>query len=74
MNGRGRVVACVTPLVLVLAAASCQKAPEPLPKTGPIQVGALAPAFHLPSAQGKTVSLSDFSGKPVLLYFSMGPG
>jgi hypothetical protein len=38
-------------------------------------VGASAPAFSLPSAQGGTVSLADFRGKkPVLLYFSMGPG
>jgi hypothetical protein len=33
-----------------------------------------APGFTLPSAGGGRVALSDFTGKPVLLYFSMGPG
>jgi cytochrome oxidase Cu insertion factor (SCO1/SenC/PrrC family) len=37
-------------------------------------VGEPAPAFELPSATGARVSLSDFKGKDVLLYFSMGPG
>lgn len=42
---------------------------------GPIEVGAEAPNFELPAAQGGDVSLADFAGKkPVLLYFSMGPG
>ncbi len=36
--------------------------------------GQPAPAFSLPDATGETVSLSEFSGKPVLLYFSMGYG
>ena len=39
-----------------------------------IQVGANAPDFSLPSADGKTYSLAQFKGKKVLLYFSMGPG
>ena len=34
-----------------------------------------APAFTLPSADGSTVSLSDYNGKqPVLLYFHMAVG
>jgi cytochrome oxidase Cu insertion factor (SCO1/SenC/PrrC family) len=33
-----------------------------------------APSFTLPSAQGQNVSLHQFQGRPVLLYFSMGPG
>jgi hypothetical protein len=37
-------------------------------------VGRRAPGFTLPSANGGSVALSDFAGKPVLLYFSMGPG
>jgi cytochrome oxidase Cu insertion factor (SCO1/SenC/PrrC family) len=41
---------------------------------GPVAVGARAPQFTLPSAGGGDVSLAGFSGKPVLLYFSMGPG
>ena len=40
----------------------------------PIAVGDTAPTFSLRSASGGTVSLSDYVGKPVLLYFSMGPG
>ena len=39
-----------------------------------IAVGNIAPPFSLTSASGGTVSLSDYAGKPVLLYFSMGPG
>jgi hypothetical protein len=38
-------------------------------------VGDPAPDFQLPSALGGDVSLAEFrSRKPVLLYFSMGPG
>ncbi|MBI4515121.1 MAG: thioredoxin-dependent thiol peroxidase [Deltaproteobacteria bacterium] len=35
----------------------------------PIQVGKPAPAFTLTDAEGKKVSLSDFTGKDVILYF-----
>jgi cytochrome oxidase Cu insertion factor (SCO1/SenC/PrrC family) len=41
---------------------------------GPIKVGATAPDFSAPAASGGKVSLSDYRGSPVLLYFSMGPG
>ncbi|MDX9758549.1 MAG: thioredoxin-dependent thiol peroxidase [Bacteroidota bacterium] len=34
-----------------------------------IEVGGKAPAFTLPSSEGGTVSLTDFSGKKVVLYF-----
>ncbi len=34
-----------------------------------IEVGAKAPAFTLKNAEGKSVKLSDFKGKPVVLYF-----
>jgi cytochrome oxidase Cu insertion factor (SCO1/SenC/PrrC family) len=37
-------------------------------------VGDQAPNFALPTVDGGKVSLSDFKGRPVLLYFSMGPG
>lgn len=33
-----------------------------------------APAFSLPASDGSTVSLSDFAGQPVLLYFHMANG
>src|SRR5271155_4171779 len=34
-----------------------------------LTVGAKAPAFSAPDQSGKTVSLSDFAGKKVVLYF-----
>lgn len=39
-----------------------------------LREGQPAPAFALPDAAGGSVSLDDFRGKPVLLYFSMGYG
>ena len=35
----------------------------------PVQEGKKAPAFSLEDADGKTVKLSDFAGKNVILYF-----
>lgn len=35
----------------------------------PLAIGAKAPAFSLPANTGDTVSLSDFAGKPVVLFF-----
>jgi cytochrome oxidase Cu insertion factor (SCO1/SenC/PrrC family) len=65
--------------VLTLAAAAfaavlpaCRGAQSPSEPAG--DLGRRAPGFTLPSASGGRVALSDFSGKPVLLYFSMGPG
>jgi cytochrome oxidase Cu insertion factor (SCO1/SenC/PrrC family) len=37
-----------------------------------VQVGAKAPDFALPDADGKTVRLSDFSGRNVLIDFYRG--
>lgn len=34
-----------------------------------LKVGDKAPAFSLPDAEGRTVSLEDFSGRRVILYF-----
>lgn len=64
-----------TAIALAIVATACAR-PEPPPRTrqGPVEVGQRAPAFSLESANGGTVSLSDYAGKPVLLYFSMGPG
>lgn len=42
---------------------------------GGLREGRMAPDFELPSAGGGDVRLSDYRGeRPVLLYFSMGPG
>ncbi|WP_405381573.1 peroxiredoxin [Phascolarctobacterium sp.] len=34
-----------------------------------LEIGSVAPAFTLPDKDGKMVSLSDFAGKKVVLYF-----
>jgi len=45
--------------------------------TARLAVGDKAPAFSLPDAEGKTVKLSDFKGRKVIVYFypaAMTPG
>lgn len=37
--------------------------------TAKLEVGDIAPAFTLPDQDGKAVSLSDFAGKKVIVYF-----
>jgi len=65
------------PFLLVLLAivlpAACARG-EPSPASGMPRVGDDAPGFTLPAADGGSVRLSDLAGRPVLLYFSMGPG
>jgi cytochrome oxidase Cu insertion factor (SCO1/SenC/PrrC family) len=39
-----------------------------------LSVGDNAPGFTLTAANGTTVSLSDYVGQPVLLYFHMAVG
>lgn len=56
------------PVVLLLAACGSSGREEA------IEVGAEAPEFTLPDAAGGEVSLSDYSGQPVLLYFHMAVG
>ena len=34
-----------------------------------LEIGTVAPAFTLPDKEGKLVSLKDFAGKKVVLYF-----
>ncbi len=34
-----------------------------------LQEGAVAPAFEVPDHTGRTVRLSDYRGKPVVLWF-----
>ena len=53
---------------LILAACSTQPAPE-----DPM-IGTTAPEFTLDNALGGETSLSDYQGKPVLLYFHMAVG
>ena len=40
-----------------------------MPPTPRLEVGAKAPAFSLPDADGNTVKLSDFKGRKVIVYF-----
>ena len=42
--------------------------------TGEIAVGNLAPDFTLTASDGAQVSLSDYKGQPVLLFFHMAGG
>jgi len=58
----------------IIGAACTQHEMPSSSQQNPIAVGDTAPAFSLKSASGGAVSLSDYVGKPVLLYFSMGPG
>jgi hypothetical protein len=58
----------------VIAAACTQGERSMSTDEGPVTVGDAAPDFTLPSTTGGAVSMSDYIGKRVLLYFSMGPG
>jgi thioredoxin-dependent peroxiredoxin len=40
-----------------------------MPQTPRLAVGDTAPAFSLPDADGNTVTLSDFAGRKVIVYF-----
>lgn len=40
-----------------------------MPQTPRLEVGEKAPAFSLPDADGKTVKLSDYKGRKVVVYF-----
>ncbi len=42
--------------------------PEPSAKSA-LKIGDKAPAFSLKNAEGKTVKLSDYKGRKVVLYF-----
>ena len=76
---RGSVRLAVGVLVSALLAAACTSAPEAsggsdVGDGATVKVGDAAPSFTLPTADGGRVSLSDYRGQAVLLYFSMGPG
>lgn len=40
-----------------------------MPQTPRLEVGDKAPSFSLPDADGKTVKLSDYKGRKVIVYF-----
>jgi cytochrome oxidase Cu insertion factor (SCO1/SenC/PrrC family) len=71
---RSRMLLAATLALGVLVAACSRQETPPTSEQGPIAVGQTAPAFSLKSSSGGTVSLSEYAGEPVLLYFSMGPG
>ena len=71
---RSRVLLLATVMLAVVLAACEQGNPATEDAGGPITVGEPAPDFSLPAAGGDKVSLTDYRGSSVLLYFSMGPG
>lgn len=60
------VVAMAVSLMLVFAMSMMRHAPR---KAGAIQLNGAAPDFSLQSLEGKTIRLSDFRGKVVVLNF-----
>jgi cytochrome oxidase Cu insertion factor (SCO1/SenC/PrrC family) len=56
-------------MAVALAMTGCSDASD-----GTLEVGDDAPDFTLPAASGSTVSLGDYAGEPVLLYFHMADG
>ena len=62
-------------LALALVGLACQQdSPKDTPGSAALNEGDPAPGFTLTSPKAE-VSLADYRGeKPVLLYFSMGPG
>jgi len=71
---RSRMLVAAAIAFAIVGAACTREETSPSSAQGPIALGDTAPAFSLDSAGGGTVSLSDYAGRPVLLYFSMGPG
>lgn len=72
MRSRGWIATTIG--VAILASACTRGAAPSGQQEGPVAVGDTAPAFTLESSTGGPVALTDYAGKPVLLYFSMGPG
>lgn len=62
-------------LLVACGGAGSDEAPAPVSSSsGGIAVGNPAPDFTLTSASGEEVSLSDYQGRPVLLFFHMAVG
>ena len=74
----GLIVVLLVGLYVVYQAASKPDVSGPTPRSdyqvGSPGPGAKAPGFTLPAAHGGTVSLADYQGKNVLLYFHEGIG
>ena len=68
MNKKTVSLILISLFVVVLAACSSQ------PEVESPLVGTTAPDFTLDNALGGQVSLSDYYGKPVLLFFHMAVG
>ena len=60
------------PVALLVSACGGDSA-TPTPEER-IRPGVEGPDFTLPASDGSTVSLADFQGRPVLLYFHMAMG
>lgn len=65
---RGLVLLAVLAAISLVGYALATSAPTASTKTG------AAPSFTLPTTDGRTVSLADYLGKPVILYFNEGAG
>lgn len=63
------VVAMVVSVMLIAGVYKSRRSPDEVPATGPNMKGQVAPDFTLQSLDNKTVHLSDFRGKAVLLNF-----
>lgn len=62
-------------LMVVAAFIWIQKAsPPPAPSAGVIAEGAAAPTVAQPSTTGQSLSLNQFNGKKVVIYFYEGAG
>lgn len=67
MKNKLLLVSILLVFALLLAACGSSSADE-------IAVGNLAPAFELTDSDGKTVTLAEYKGQPVLLFFHMAGG
>ena len=63
------VVAMVVSVMLIAGVYKSRRSPDGVPAPGPNMKGQVAPDFTLQSLDNKTVHLSDFRGKAVLLNF-----
>lgn len=66
------LVVLLLPLAVVMTACDSQEASQEA-EAG-LKVGDTAPDFSLPASDGRTVTLSDYAEKPVLLFFHMAVG